>query len=254
MTAIGRVPLGVAATAISVALSTAGASFAGGFEQRPSFSAAQVLPPTLLRSRYYRLDQRVGLENSQYVFRMHTIWGPLIIRGSDLLRVRAREMAATAKLERVGGPETATMSAVSTALKPLKTAKDLITTPFQTVDDTARGVGHIFGSANAAIKATDPHKESIIASVTGSSAARRKLAFGLGVDPNTSFPPLSNQLTRLATANAFGGTGANVGLSFIAGPPESRLARQGQVTVCARLCATRPQRSLSATGVRCSPE
>jgi hypothetical protein len=218
VTAIGRVPLGVAAIAFSVALSTACASFAGDFEQRPSFSAAQVLPPTLLRSRYYRLDQPVGLENSQYVFRMHTIWGSLVIRGSDLLRVRAREIAATAKLERVSGPETATMSAVSTALKPLETAKDLLTTPVQTVDDTARGVGHIFGTANAAMKATDPHKENIIASVTGSSAARRKLAFGLGVDPNTSFPPLSNQLTRLATANAFGGTGANVGLSFIAGP------------------------------------
>ena len=218
LTLIGPLALGAAATAFSVTLSAAGASFAGDFEQPPNFSAAQVLPPNLLRSRYYRLDQRVGLENSQYVIRMHTIWGSLVIRGSDLLRVRAREMAATAKLERVSGPETATMSAVSTALKPVETAKDLITTPVRTVDDTVRGVGHIFSTANAAMNADDPHKEGIIASVTGGSAARRKLAFGLGVDPNTSFPPLSKQLTRLATASAFGETGANVGLSFIAGP------------------------------------
>ena len=218
MTAIELFPLGAAATAFSVALATASASFAGDFEQPPSFSAAEVLPPNLLHRRYYRLDERVGLENSQYVFRVHTIWGSLVIRGSDLLRVRAREMAATARLERVSGPETATMSAVSTALKPVETAKDLITTPVQTVGDTVRGVGHIFGSANAAMNAADPHKEGIIASVTGSSAARRKLAFDLGVDPNTSFPPLSKQLTRLATASAFGETGANVGLSFIAGP------------------------------------
>lgn len=218
MTAIGLFPLGAAATAFSVALATASTSFAGDFEQPPSFSAAEVLPPNLLHSRYYRLDERVGLENSQYVFRVHTIWGSLVIRGSDLLRVRTREMAATARFERVSGPETATMSAVSTALKPVETAKDLITTPVQTVGDTVRGVGHIFGSANAAMNAADPHKEGIIASVTGSSAARRKLAFDLGVDPNTSFPPLSKQLTRLATASAFGETGANVGLSFIAGP------------------------------------
>jgi hypothetical protein len=218
VTAIGLFPLGAAAIAFGIALSTASASFAGDFEQPPSFSAAQVLPPTLLHSRYYKLNERVGLENSQYVFRMHTIWGSLVIRGSVLLRVRAREMAATARLERVSGPETATMSAVSTALKPVETAKDLITTPVQTVGDTVRGVGHIFGTANAAMNADDPHKEGIIASVTGSSAARRKLAFGLGVDPNTSFPPLSKQLTRLATASAFGETGANVGLSFIAGP------------------------------------
>ncbi|HET7446643.1 MAG TPA: hypothetical protein VFJ49_01765, partial [Methyloceanibacter sp.] len=149
---------------------------------------------------------------------MHTIWGPLVIRGSDLLRVRAREMAATAKLERVSGPETATMSAVSTALKPVETARDLVTTPIHTIGDTVRGAGHIFGTANAAMNAHDPHRDGIIASVTGASAARRKLAFGLGVDPNTSFPPLSKQLTRLATASALGETRANVGLSFIGGP------------------------------------
>jgi hypothetical protein len=215
---MGRLPLGAAATALSVALLAASASFAGDFEEPPSFAAAQVLPPNLLHSRYYRLDERVELENSQYVFRVHTHWGSLVIKGSDLLRVRAGEMAATAKLELVSGPETAMKSAVSTALKPVETAKDLITAPVQTVDDTVRGVGHIFGSANAAMNAADPHKEGIIASVTGSSAARRKLAFDLGVDPNTSFPPLSNQLTRLATASAFGETGANVGLSFIGGP------------------------------------
>ena len=218
MTAIGRFPLAAAATALGVAFSAAGASFAGDFEQPPSFSAAQVLPPNLFHSRYYRLNERVVLDNSQYVFRMHTLWGPLVIEGSELLRLRAREMAATAKLERVNGPETAMISAVSTALKPVETAKDLITAPVQTVGDTARGVGHIFGSAKAAMNATDPHKEGIIVSVTGSSAARRRLAFGLGVDPNTSFAPLSNQLTRLTTSSAFGETGANVGLSFIAGP------------------------------------
>jgi hypothetical protein len=215
--AIRRFPLGTAATT-GIALSIVSASFAGDFEQPPSFSAAQVLSPTLLHSRYYRLDERVGLENSQYVFRMHTIWGSLVIRGSDLLRLRAREVAATAKLESISGPETVTISAVSTALKPVQTARDLITTPVQTIGDTARGAGHIFGTVNAAMRAHDPHKDGIIASVTGASAARRKLAFGLGVDPNTSFPPLSKQLTRLATASAFGETGANVGLSFIGGP------------------------------------
>jgi len=149
---------------------------------------------------------------------MHTIWGSLVIRGSDLLRLRAREIAATAKLESISGPETIMISSVYTALKPVQTAKDLITTPLQTIGDTVRGAGHIFGTANAAMNAHDPHRDGIIASVTGASAARRKLAFGLGVDPNTSFPPLSKQLTRLATASAFGETGANVGLSFIGGP------------------------------------
>ena len=103
-------------------------------------------------------------------------------------------------------------------MKPVGTAKDLITAPGQTIGDTFRGVGHIFGSAKAAMSATDPHKEGALASITGGSTARRKLAFDLGVDPNTSFAPLDAELKRLATASAIGETGANVGLSFVAGP------------------------------------
>jgi hypothetical protein len=204
-----------------------GAAWPESYEQPPAFSASQVLPRDLLQSPNYRVDDRVGLENFQYAFSVHTKWGTFPIKGADLLRLRAREMAATAKLEEVGGAETAVESAGRTALKPVETAKDLITAPGQTIGDTFRGVGHIFGRAKAAMSATDPHKEGVIASVTGGSSARRKLAFDLGVDPNTSFPPLSDQLKRLATASAFGETGANVGLSFVAGPAGIAISASG---------------------------
>ena len=190
----------------------------GQYESPPTLSASQALPPELAQSPYYRIGGPVGLDNFQYAFRLDTKWGPFVVKGTDLLRVRAREMAATAKLEEVNGGETAVSSATRTALKPVETAKDLVTAPGQTIGDTVRGVGRIFGSADASMKATDPHKESVLASVTGGAAARRKLAFDLGVDPNTSFPPLEAELKRLATASAVGETGANVGLSFVAGP------------------------------------
>jgi hypothetical protein len=67
------------------------------------------------------------------------------------------------------------------------------------------------------MNATDPRQDSVLASVTGGATARRKLAFNLGVDPYTSFPPLEEQLKRLATANALGQTGANAGLAFVTG-------------------------------------
>jgi hypothetical protein len=67
------------------------------------------------------------------------------------------------------------------------------------------------------MEATDPRKEGIIASVTGGAEARRKLAYDLNVDPYTSFKPLDEQLTRLATASAIGNTGVNVGLGFVTG-------------------------------------
>jgi hypothetical protein len=113
--------------------------------------------------------------------------------------------------------ETFVDSAGRTALKPLGTAKGLITQPGKTISDTFKGVGNFFGGVQASMEATDPRKEGIIASVTGGAEARRKLAYDLNVDPYTSFKPLDEQLTRLATASAIGNTGVNVGLGFVTG-------------------------------------
>ena len=190
---------------------------AGQYEQPPSFSAAQVLPPNLLQSPYYTIGNHVGLDDFQYVFRVDTKWGSFTVKGADLMRVRAREIAATAKMEEVGDAETVVDAAGRTALKPLATAKDLVTAPGKTIGDTFKGVGNIFGSAGASMSATDPHKEGVVASLTGGATARRKLAYAFGVDPNTSFPPLHDELTRLATANAIGETGVNAGLAFVTG-------------------------------------
>jgi hypothetical protein len=190
---------------------------AGQYEQPPSFQASQVLPASLLSSPNYTIGNSVGLDNFQYVFKVDSKWGPFTVKGSDLMRVRAREMAAAAALEQIDSAGTLVNAAGRTALKPLATAKDLVTAPGKTIGDTVRGVGNIFGSADAAMSATDPHKEGVIASVTGGATARRKLAYDFGVDPNTSFPPLNDELTRLATANAIGETTTNAGLAFVTG-------------------------------------
>jgi len=211
--AAARLPL---ALAIFAAAGT-GAVLAASYERAPSFTARDVLPPSLLTSPYYTVQSGVEVENYQYVFNVTTQWGPFRIVGTTLLRVRAREMEAAAKLQEIGGAETLVDAAGRTALKPLGTAKGLVTQPGKTIGDTFKGVGNFFGGIGAAMKATDPRKEGLIASVTGGAEARRKLAFDLGVDPYTSFKPLDEELTRLATASAVGNTGVNVGLGFVTG-------------------------------------
>jgi len=209
----------VSSSATLIALAAfAVSSYAAQYEGAPTFSAAQALPGIPLRGTDYSIGSSVPVENFQYVFNVNTTWGPFRVKGSDLMRVRLREIGATGRLAQVNGAETAVESAGATALRPLNTAKDLVTQPGQTIGDTFRGVGHIFGSAQATMNATDPHGDSMLASVTGGASARRKNAFNLGVDPNTTFPPLADQLKRVATASAFGETSANVGMSFVAGP------------------------------------
>lgn len=190
---------------------------AGQYERPPSFRARQVLSPDLLNGADYTVANSVRLENFQFVFRVDSAWGPFTVKGSDLMRVRAREMAATAELEKIDSAGTLVGAAGRTALKPLATAKDLVTAPGRTIGDTVRGVGNLFGSVDASMAATDPNKEKLIPSLTGGATARRKLAYDFGIDPNTSFPPLSEELTRLATANAIGETTTNAGLAFVTG-------------------------------------
>lgn len=187
------------------------------FETPPVFSARRVLPKSLRTSPYYTVEDRVGLDHFQYVFKLNTHWGPFTVQGFDLLRLRAHEMAATAKLDAVLGGTAFAKSAGKTALKPLNTARDLVTAPRKTLRNTVRGVGHVFADIKSSWKATDPHRAGLIASITGGAAARRRLAYDFGVDPHTSFPPLSAELTRLATASAVGDTAANAGLSFVTG-------------------------------------
>ena len=190
---------------------------AGQYEQPPAFQASQVLPPDLLRGPSYTVANQVGLDDFQYVFQVDTAWGQFAIRGSDLLRIRAREIAATAKLAQIDSAGTLVGAAGRTALRPLGTAKGLLTQPGKTIGDTVQGVGNLFGSVDASMGATDPNKEKLIPSLTGGATARRKLAYDFGVDPNTRFPPLGDELTRLATANAIGETTTNVGLAFVTG-------------------------------------
>ncbi len=224
-----RVSSALAAIAAFGTFLIAASSQAEQYEGAPTFSAAQAIQGVTLRGADYSISDRVPVENFQYVFSVNTKWGPFRVKGSDLLRVRLREITATEKLAEVNGAETAVKSAGRTALAPLNTAKDLVTQPAQTIGDTVRGVGNIFGTARATMNATDPHGDGIIASVTGGASARRKQAFNLGVDPNTSFPPLGDQLKRVATASAVGETSANVGMSFVAGPAGYAIGATGTV-------------------------
>jgi hypothetical protein len=70
-------------------------------ERARTFSAAQAIQGVPLHGADYSIGDRVPVEDFQYVFSVNTKWGRFRVNGSDLLRVRLREMTATAKLEEV---------------------------------------------------------------------------------------------------------------------------------------------------------
>jgi hypothetical protein len=75
------------------------------------------------------------------------------------------------------------------------------------VGEAWKGVGGWFKRVDASMSATDPNRECTVASLTGGSKARRKLAFELSVDPYTTFEPLSG-LTPTPSGSTPTGTSA----------------------------------------------
>jgi hypothetical protein len=207
---------GAVAALVLVSAQPLGAQGAG-YERPPSFAPTQILPPDLVHSPYHSIVGPVTVDGFLDLYQLQTKYGTFPVLGTDLLRMRVHEVAATAQIEQIGGAETLATSVGKTALKPLGTAKDLVTAPGKTVSDTFKGVGNIFGQVKAGVSATDPHREGTIASLTGGSKARRKLAYDFGVDPYTTFDPLGAELKRVATSSAIGETATNAGLAFVTG-------------------------------------
>lgn len=197
--------------------STAALGQTNRFETPPSFTMRQVLPPVLQQSPYHTIVDPVRNDGFLNIYRMRTQSGEYSVVGTDLLKIRVQEAEAAAKLADVSASGQMLKSAGRTATKPLKTGKDLVARPGATVKRTFRGVGRFFGRVGAGIDATDPQREGVIASITGASETKRRLAYKFGVDPYTQFAPLSKQLSRLASAGALGGTATGVGLAFVSG-------------------------------------
>ncbi len=88
----------------------------------------------------------------------------------------------------------------------------------------------------------------MVASVTGGGAsARHEIAYDFGVDPNTSFPPLHEELTRLATGNVIGETTTGAGLAFVSGGAERPISasrRPEREPGCPLKRRARPQQTL----------
>ncbi len=188
-----------------------------GYETPPNFSSNQVLPPALRQSPYHSILDPVQNDGFQNIYRMKTRSGEYSIVGTQLLKVRVKEAEATVRLADISSGDQMLNAAGRTVTKPLKTGKDLITNPGATVKRTFKGVGRFFGRVGASMDATDPSRESMIGSITGAGEAKRRLAYKMGVDPYTLFTPLSEQLSRLASASAWGGTATGVGLAFVSG-------------------------------------
>jgi hypothetical protein len=179
--------------------------------------AKAVLGPAATGANY-RVRDPVTTDGLLRAYTIETQYGTFTVYGDAMLLQRRRELAALAVLDKESHTKAFGNAVVRAGMAPVELAGDLITKPGATVKRTLSGIGEVFDRATAGLaNAGNSGPDSTVKSALGVSAAKRKIASDLGIDPYTDFAPLTRKLDEFARASALGGLAVKFGVSFIPG-------------------------------------
>lgn len=202
-------PLTIGALALSDAYETPP-------EQDPSVVLAgaeqgrgyQVLPPVRGDGflRIYGLETNVGLEK---------------VAGDGLLKLRLSEIAALNALISLETEQSFVDGLKAAAQRPVDFVESTVTDPLGTAKSTVSGVGRLFGRLSKGVEQVVSGETGSPAdfakALTGQARARRELAIELGVDPYTTYAPLSEKLDQAASVSTAGDLTVGAVMALIPG-------------------------------------
>jgi hypothetical protein len=166
----------------------------------------------------YRVQDPVTTDGFLRIYTLETQYGSFTVYGDAMLIQRRKELAALAALETQSSTETFGNALARAGSAPIEFAGDLVTKPGATIKRTMSGIGEAFDRvASGLANVGNDGPDNAVQSALGVSAAKRKIASDLGVDPYTDFAPLAQQLDEFARATALGGLVVKIGISFIPG-------------------------------------
>ena len=193
-------------------------------EPAPRFQASAVLPPELRQGPGWSVDQAVGNDGINNRYLLHTEAGDVPVVSTALLRVRAHELSALARMEQIKRSSVYGEAVKKGATSPLRFAGNLVKEPVDTVSDAAHGVGQMFSNVGHAMfgKPSD-QEEGVAKAALGVAVAKRAFAKQFGVDPYSSNEPMQERLNELGWASAAGGLTVGAAFGAIGGPASAVL-------------------------------
>jgi hypothetical protein len=190
---------------------------AAELEDDPVISAKAALGAGASGSNY-RVQDAVTTDGLLRIYALETRYGTFTIYGDAMLLQRRKELAALAVLEKQSRTEAFGDAVLRAGTAPVQFAGDLITKPEATIRRTVSGIGEVFNRVASGLENVGKSgPDNTVNAALGVSAAKRKIASDLGVDPYTDFAPLTQELDEFARATALGGLAVKVGFSFIPG-------------------------------------
>ena len=212
-----RLALGFLAGAASVALAAqALAAGTAAVETVSEAKADQVVGAHSTGSNW-TVQSPVHSDGFMHLFALETPYGNYQVSGDKLLSERLNELQAVETLEKMSKTQVFVDAAKNAGLAPLRFGRDLVTAPIETTGRFVSGVANMFDKVGSEIDNHSASRDSLVESVTGIQKAKRELAFSLGVDPYSEFPPLAEGLNGIAQMMALGDISISAAYSAIPG-------------------------------------
>jgi hypothetical protein len=176
------------------------------YENPPTLIASEYLPPKLFKSKYHTVDEEVSTFGFTNSYRIDTKYFMMDIQGDATLRKRVREAYALAVMAKIKKTKQFGKAAKNAAKAPFSFAKNLVTSPVDTVASVPKGLWrYITRVGEMAQGNREEVEDSVGKELVGFSGAKRKLAHKLGVDVYSTNQTLQNELNSVAWAAFSGG-------------------------------------------------
>ncbi len=163
--------------------------------------AADILRADILRGKDYRIEDDVTVKHHRYQFRIKTRWGNLNVDGLNMLGVRLQEIRAIKRADRLSRDPQFVGGLVESVSQTPRGVRTLLKNPLGAVLGIPKGVKRI---ASTQLHPADRRSGSV---------TRRRIAFDIGCDPETTNPILKPLIDNLATRKGLGKLVGKVGMS-----------------------------------------
>ena len=189
---------------------------AQAFETPPTLEAADAAPASLLSGQGFQVAPRVPTNGLTTEFTIQSDAGTFQALGVQTLALRESEIPAIFQLDHDSKAETFLAAVGNTAIRPVESAAQMLTSPEQTVAGLPGGLERFFDRVSTGAQAIETAATNSntdvsargqqVAQMSGGVAANalgynmelRQLAKQLGVDPYTSNAVLAKKLHEFA--------------------------------------------------------
>ena len=189
------------------------------YEEPPTLSASEILPPELLKGPNHSVADNVQNDGLFNHYEVSSPFGTVIAHSTSALRFLVNELNAIAEMKKVETDDTAIASLKQSGANTVTGIKNLFTEPEDTIKGAASGVKSLFNRASETIGSREVTgaEDSKVQQIIGYSNSKGQIANTYGVNVYSRNQLLQEELDRLAWADYLGGLGVGMATSVVPG-------------------------------------